>query len=431
MDIQAHVICIGNEILLGHISNTNAEYISKRLSSIGIKASKHISVPDEEDTIINAIRSSLSDSDIVILTGGLGPTVDDITLGCISKALDRKLILQKRAAENIKTHFKKRNLKMPKNNLRQALIPEGATTVLNNIGSAPGLIIPIPSPSPLSKGERVRIKKKVLFALPGVPFEMHDMFEQALIPFLKKTFKPGLIIKSRVIKITGLPESRVNEKIKDILNIKGNVQMGIYPHPEEITVKITVTEKNKKLANTAINKIEKRIESRLGNHIFAYDNESLEEITGRLLLGTKKSIALAESCTGGLLANRITDVPGSSRYFKVGVVTYSNKSKNELLDIPMEIIKKYGAVSRQVTVSMAKNIRILAETDIGIGISGIAGPGNGTAKKPVGLVYIALSAKRKTICKEFRFLGQRKIIKFKSTQAALNMIRKILSKVKP
>ena len=428
MDIRAHVICVGNEILLGHISNTNAEYISRKLSSIGVKTSRHISVPDEEDTIIHAIRESLCNSDIAILTGGLGPTVDDITLECISKALGRKLIPRKKVAEHIKNNFKKRNLSMPKNNLRQALIPEGAIPVLNNIGTAPGLIIPLPSLSPLPKGERVRVREKVLIALPGVPFEMHAILDKAIIPFLKKTFKPGVTIKSRVIKITGLPESRVNEKIRDILNIKGNVQMGIYPHPEEITVKITVTEKNEKLADASIVKIEKKISLRLKKHIFAYDNEKLEEITGKLLLKSKKTIALAESCTGGLLADRITDVPGSSGYFKVGCVTYSNESKNKLLDIPMEIIKKYGAVSKQVASLMAKNIRLRAGSDIGIGVSGIAGPDGDTAKKPVGLVYIALSSKTKTICGEFRFLGQRRIIKYKTTQVALNMIRLYLSR---
>ncbi|MFH1854723.1 MAG: competence/damage-inducible protein A [Candidatus Omnitrophota bacterium] len=414
MDIQAHVICVGNEILLGHISNTNAEYISRKLSSAGIKTSMHISIPDEEKTIIHAVRKSLSCSDVVIITGGLGPTVDDLTLECISKALDKKLILREKVAKHIKRHFKNRKLSMPKNNLRQALIPEGAVTVLNNIGTAPGLIIPV-----WGEGSN----RKVLIALPGVPFEMRAMFQQAILPFLKKTFRPETVIKSRVIKITGLPESRVNEKIKDILEIKGNVQMGIYPHPEEITVKITVKEKNEKSADVTIDKIEKKIERRLGNYIFAYDEGNLEDIIGKLLLKAKKSVATAESCTGGLLADRITNIPGSSRYFKMGVVVYSNESKNKLLGISEEIIKKYGAVSKEAASLMAKNVRTLAKTDIGIGISGIAGPGGGTRKKPVGLVYIAMSTKRKNICGEFRFLGQRGIIKRKASQAALDTLR--------
>ena len=312
---------------------------------------------------------------------------------------------------------------MPKNNLRQALIPEGAKYILNNIGSAPGLIVQgTATGRSLNGGDKV----KALIALPGVPFEMHDMLEKTVLAYLKKHFLPNLIIKSRVIKITGLAESKVNEKVEDILKISGNVQMGIYPHPEEITVKITVTDKSAKKVNLTINKIEKRVKSRLGNYIFGYDNEKLEEIAGKLLLKKKKTLSIAESCTGGLLANRITDISGSTKYFRMGVVTYSNELKNKVLNIPIETIKKHGAVSRQVASLMAKNVRKLSNSSIGIGISGIAGPSGGTKKKPVGLVYIALSTKTKTVCKEHRFLGQREIIKYKATQAALNMIRKIL-----
>ena len=409
MDISATVICIGNEILLGHINNTNAQYISQYLTNIGIKTSLHVSIPDDHQTISSSIRKSLLDSDIVVLTGGLGPTVDDITLECISMALNKKLIFNKKVAEHIRSHFKKRKLKMPKNNLRQALIPEGAKYILNNIGSAPGLII--------------CVGKKVLIALPGVPFEMQDMIEKSVTPYLKKHFLPDLIIKSHVIKITGLAESVVNEKIEDILKIGGNVQMGIYPHPEEISVKITVTDKSAAKVNSTISKIEKRIKSRLGNYIFGYDNEKLEQVIGKLLLKKKKTLSIAESCTGGLLADRITDIPGSTKYFQIGVVAYSNESKNKVLNIPIETIKEHGAVSRQVASLMAKNVRLLGSSDIGIGISGIAGPTGGTKKKPVGLVYISLSTKDKTLCKEFRFLGQRNIIKFKATQAALNLVR--------
>ncbi|MBU1148069.1 MAG: competence/damage-inducible protein A [Candidatus Omnitrophica bacterium] len=415
MEISSHVICIGNEIMLGHINNTNAQHISENLSSIGIKTAKHLSIPDDPKVIIDSIKNSLRDANIVIVTGGLGPTVDDLTLDCIAKALDRKLIFKDKVADYIRQHFKKRGLKMPKNNLRQALIPQGAAPILNNIGSAPGLIIP--SPFPLPKGERVRVRGSVLIALPGVPFEIHDMMENTVLGFLKKRFSPSKLIKSRVIKITGLPESKVNEKIEDILKLGGNVQMGIYPHPEEITVKITVTDKN---PGATIKKIERKIKSRLGNYIFGYDDERLEEVVGKLLLKKKKTLAVAESCTAGLLANRITDVSGSSKYFRMGVVTYSNQSKNKLLNVT---VKKHGAVSIETASAMAKNVRLLADASIGIGISGIAGPTGGTKNKPVGIVYIALSTKKKTMCKEFRFLGQRNIVKFKASQAALNFIR--------
>ncbi|MCX5687236.1 MAG: nicotinamide-nucleotide amidohydrolase family protein [Candidatus Omnitrophica bacterium] len=264
-------------------------------------------------------------------------------------------------------------------------------------------------------------------AFPGVPFELYPMFENTAMSYLKKYFQINQIIKSRIIKITGLSESRVNEIIEDILKISGKVQMGIYPYPEEIHVKITVTEENEKSADLAINKIEKQVKLRLKKYIFGYDNEKLEEIAGKALLEYKKTLAIAESCTGGLLANRITDTPGSSGYFKLGLITYSNESKNKLLNIPIKTIKKYGAVSKQIAILMAKNVRILAGVNYGIGISGIAGPDGATKKKPVGLIYIALSTKNKTICREFRFIGNRDLIKYKSTQAALNLLRKEIS----
>jgi len=439
MDTNAQVICIGNEIMLGHIANTNAQFISNKLAAIGIKTSKHLDIPDNPEVIISSIRKALSESEIVILSGGLGPTVDDLTLECIAKALNCKLIFNKKIAERIKAHFKRRNIKMPANNLRQAFIPESAMPILNNIGTAPGLIIPVSETSgnrraglpvlrSFSEGGNLAygLHGKILIAFPGVPFELYPMFENTAIPYLKKVFPSGQIIKSRVIKITGLTESRVNEIIEDLLKISGNVQMGIYPCPEEIHVKITVTEKNENSADLAINKIQKKIVARLRNYIFGYDNEKLEEIVGKMLSRPKKTLAIAESCTGGLLASRITDIPGSSDYFKLGLVTYSNESKNKLLDISIKTIKKYGAVSKEAASLMAKNVRMLAGADYGIGVSGILGPGGATSRKPAGLVYIALSTKAKTICKEFRFVGTRNLIKYKSTQAALNMLRTYL-----
>ncbi len=423
MEISAQIICIGNEIMLGHIANTTAQFVSNKLSGIGIKTSKHLDIPDDPDVIISSIKKSLAESEVVVLSGGLGPTVDDLTLECIAKALNKRLNFDKNTASRIKAHFKKLKIKMPANNMRQALVPEGGIPIVNNIGTAPGLIIPLtPIPSPISKKwERARVR--VLLAFPGVPYELYPMLENAAIPYLKKHFQAEKIIKSRVIKITGLSESRVNEVIEDLLKITGKVQMGIYPHPEEIQVKITVVEKNERSADRIISKIEKQVKSRLKDYIFGYDNEKFEEIIGRLLRKSKKTLSVAESCAGGLLSNRITDVPGSSLYFKLGLVTYSNESKNKLLGIPLETIKKYGSVSKQVATLMAKNVRTLAVADYGIGVSGIAGPGGAVNKKPVGLVYIALAAKSKTICKEFHFAGTRDLIKYKSTQAALNMLR--------
>jgi len=409
MKAIAHIICIGNEIMLGHINNTNSQYLSRRLSCLGVVVSGQLSIPDKPDLIIKSIKASLKEANIVILTGGLGPTVDDITLECIASALNRKLIFNKKIADSIKGSFKKRKLKMPEDNMRQAFLPKGAKSIPNNIGTAPGLII--------------NTKRKLLMAFPGVPFELYPMFEKFGTPYIKKIFNTRRIIVSRVIKIAGLPESTVNEKIKDILGLTGKIEMGIYPHPQEISVKITVTEKDKNSAHAIIKKVEKDIESRLGKYIFGYDEQRLEDVTGNILSRMKKTLAVAESCTGGLLANRITNTPGSSKYFLMGLVTYSNNAKNKLLNIPLTTIKKYGAVSKKVAFLMARNVQILSGSDIGIGVSGIAGPGGGTRKKPVGLVYIALSTKDRLICKELHFTGQREIIRQKATQAALNLLR--------
>ncbi|MDP2911937.1 MAG: molybdopterin-binding protein, partial [Candidatus Omnitrophota bacterium] len=228
MNISAQVICIGNEIMLGHIANTNASFISNKLASIGIKTAKHLDIPDTPEAIISSIRKALSESEIVLLSGGLGPTVDDITLECIAKALNKKLIFNRKVADRIKAHFKRRNINMPSNNLRQALVPENAIPLNNNLGTAPGLILPLPF---MGEG-RVR----VLLAFPGVPHELYPMLKNTALPYLKKHFPAGQIIKSRLIKITGLAESKVNEMIEDLLRISGKVQMGIYPHPEEIHV---------------------------------------------------------------------------------------------------------------------------------------------------------------------------------------------------
>jgi len=395
--------------MLGHITNTNARYISSCLREIGIRNTKQIAIPDTPGAIIDSINQSIKESDITILSGGLGPTVDDITLECISKALNKKLLFDKKVADVIRMHFRKRKIHMPKNNLRQAYVPEGAIPIINRVGTAPGLIIPL--------------QHKVVMAFPGVPHELYPMFENEAVRYLKSHFPAEFVVRSRLIKITGLPESSVNEKIEDILRLSGNIEMGIYPHPEEIHVKITVTEHNQKMADLVINKIEKRIKNRLEKYIWGYDEEKLEEVVGRLLLKKRKTLAIAESCTGGLLASRITDVPGSSKYFLTGIVAYSNKTKNELLSVPLDIIKKYGAVSKKTAILMAENIRKLAKADFGIGITGIAGPGGGTATKPVGLVYIAISDRKRNICKEFHFIGERNIIKYKTTQAALNILR--------
>jgi len=410
--MKAEIISTGTEILLGQIINTNSAYLSEKLAELGIDIYFQSTVGDNPKRLAFLLKQALKRSDIVITTGGLGPTVDDITLRTIANTFKRKLIFDKRILFHIKEHFRKRGVEMPPINIRQAYIPEGAVILENRQGTAPGFIL--------------EENRKFLIALPGPPSELKPMFEKEVIPFLKSKFGLKEVILTRTIKITGISESAVAEKIEDLLKLKPPLTLGINAHPHEVHLKITAKEKNKKMALVKITKLEKEIKKRLGNCIFGKDKENLEEVLGKLLVKNKKTIAVAESCTGGLIANRITDIPGSSRYFILGIVAYSNQEKIKLLRVPSEILEKYGAVSKEVAEIMAKNIRKIAETDIGIGVTGIAGPKGGSPKKPVGLVYIAISARDKTEVKEYHFLGNRLEIKLKTSQEALDLIRKYL-----
>ncbi len=411
--MKAEIINIGTEILLGHIVNTNSAYLSRKLAELGIDVYYHTTIGDNPLRLYAAIQRALGRSDIVITTGGLGPTVDDITLETIARVLDKKLIYKDQIWQRIEDHFKKRHIKTPKNNVRQAYIPQGSRWLKNDVGTAPGII--------------AKKSEKILIALPGPPRELIPMVERDMVTYLKKfTYKKSKIIKSKVLKTTGLAESQVHPKVKKILHMSGNTTVGIYAHPAQIDIKIMTKAKNEKEAQKNILSVEKQIRKRLGNLIFGCDNETLEGIVARLLRKNKKTIAIAESCTGGLLSNRLTDIPGSSNYLMHSIIAYSNKSKTQLLGVPEEIIKKYGAVSRQTAKLMAKNVKELANVDIGLSITGIAGPSGGTKQKSVGLVYIAIATKNKIICKEFHFSGERKIIKHFSSQAALNMLRRYL-----
>lgn len=409
--MKAEIIGIGTEILLGQIINTNCSHLSRKLAELGIDVYYHISVGDNPVRLYLVIMRALGRSDIVITTGGLGPTVDDITLETIAKVIQKPLIFKKDILHRIKKHFRRRHIRMPRNNIRQAYVPRGAKWLKNEVGTAPGLII--------------KTGDKFLIAMPGPPRELNPMFERDVAGFLKKISPKKSVILTRTLKTTGLAESQLHPKVKDFLKLSGHTTVGIYAHPSQIELKITVKAGNVQEAKKNIKTVEKKIRRRLGSLIFGADEETLEEMVAKLL--KSKTIAIAESCTGGLLSNRLTDIPGISRNLMLSIVAYSNKAKVELLKVPLEILKKYGAVSVPVAKAMAENIRRLANADIGVGITGIAGPGGATKKKPVGLVYIGLSTISKIIYKECRFIGERKIIKFRATQSALDMLRRHLT----
>ncbi|MFH1646045.1 MAG: competence/damage-inducible protein A [Candidatus Omnitrophota bacterium] len=405
--MKAEIISIGTEILLGHTIDTNSAYISKKLAQPGIDIYYQTTVGDNPSRLLSTIQQALGRSDIVFTIGGLGPTVDDITLNTLAEVSQKLLILNKPIQNNISTFFKKRHMSMPKNNIRQAYIPKGAKWFKNEFGTAPGL--------------KIKIGKKILFALPGPPRELIPMFEKNILPTLKELSPEKFVILTRTIKTTGLAESQLHPKVKDLLQLSGNTTVGIYASPSEIKLKITSKDKTQKKAEDNINKLEKKINARLEKLIFGIDEETLEGAINKLL--KNKKLAIAESCTGGLISSRLTDTSGISKNLLFSVVAYSNTAKTGLLNIPENIIKKHGAVSSIVAKEMAKNIMSLANSDIGIGITGIAGPSGGSKEKPVGLVHIALADSKKTIHKKFYFNGTRTDVKFQASQAALNMLR--------
>ncbi len=430
-NLSAEIICIGTEILLGHIINTNPSYLSRKLSGMGIDLFHQSVVGDNPGRLSAALKTALRRSDIVITTGGLGPTVDDITISTISNEISRPLILNKRIAGSIKKFFKRRHIKMPAYCLRQAYVPKGARAIKNTVGTAPGSVIDYGN--------------KTIVALPGPPRELIPIFEKIVMPYIKKRYAIRSTIFTRTIRTVGLPESTVNKKVRRFLMMKGPVTAGIYAHPGEVDIKITAKAENKKNALVHIRKIEKKILHILGNSVYGFDEDRLEEIVGRQLAKRKMILSVAESCTGGLIANRITNVSGSSKYFDTGEVTYSNKSKITELGVKEELIKKHGAVSSHVAIAMAKGMLKKSCSDVTIAVTGIAGPGGASKVKPVGLVYIALAirdrhhlfAKNKdcsnkwclsptTRCIERHFIGSRTDIKNQTATAALNLLRKVL-----
>ncbi|MFA5146370.1 MAG: competence/damage-inducible protein A [Candidatus Omnitrophota bacterium] len=422
--MTAEIVAIGTELLLGHVVNTNAAFLSQKLAEAGIDVFHHTTVGDNPGRLTEAIRKALGRSDVVITSGGLGPTVDDITIETIAKLTGRELILDRAVLKDLNGYFKLRRIKAPRDSIRQAYIPEGAKRIRNRVGTAPGLI--------------VEVRGKVIIALPGPPREIEPMVEHEILPYLLKHYALNPIpytLRSRTIKLTGLAESQVNAKAKDLLSLKPPTTVGIYAKLGEVDLKIMAKADSDREAARVIGRIEGKIHSRLRGNIFGYDEDTLEGAVANALKRKKLTIATAESCTGGFVSHRITNVSGSSGYFMMGIIAYSNESKVNMLGVSPFTLKKYGAVSREVALEMAEGVRRLAGTDIGLSLTGIAGPTGGTKSKPIGLVYIALamddckklkaeSRKLKALVKEFRFKGTREEIKFQASQAALELVRR-------
>jgi len=410
--MNGEVIAIGTELLLGFVVNSDTAFLGRALAGLGISCYTQVTVGDNRARLAEAIRTALARADLVITCGGLGPTVDDITLETIAEVTGRRLLLNPAVLKKIRARFARLKIRMPKTNIRQAMIPQGAVVFPNDAGTAPGFLLKLQE-----------WDNKLLAALPGPPYELMPMAERFLIPRLRRAAGETVIV-SKTLKTTGLTESEVDAKVSDVLALKGNVTVGIYAHPSQVDLRITAKAPAPGAAKRRITQVESEIRRRLGNLIFGADEETLELAVGKLLRKRRLTLGIAESCTGGLLQHRITEVPGSSDYFLGGAVTYANKLKTSSLGVPVPLLQKQGAVSAQTAKAMAVGVRKLTGSKLGLAVTGIAGPTGGTKKKPVGLVYIGLSHPGGVKALRCQFSGDRSTVKFKASQAALDLVRR-------
>ncbi|MHB9094763.1 MAG: competence/damage-inducible protein A [Eubacteriales bacterium] len=415
--MRAELISTGTELLLGQILNTNAQFLGQRLAQLGLDVYFQTTVGDNGARLAEVFNAALKRADLIIVTGGLGPTEDDLTKETIAETLELEMFLDEESLTHVQEFFKLRGRKMPETNKKQAQFPEGAAIIPNKMGTAPGVII--------------EAAGRIIIILPGPPVEMQPMFNETVVPFLKKKIgRNNSVIHSKVLKILGMGESTVEERIKDLVDEQTNPTIAFLAPRGEVFVRITAKAKTEAAADKMINKIEKEIRKRLGDYIYGADDDSLEKVVAGLLKKHGLTISTAESCTGGMIAQRLTNIPGVSDNFMYGVVSYSNEAKTGLLGVPPEIIEKHGAVSEETAIEMVKGVRQSCGTDLAVSVTGIAGPSGGTPEKPVGLVYIGFSDRDTTIVQRFLFTGDREVIRWQTANAALNMLRRYLIKYK-
>ncbi len=409
--MTVEIIAVGTEILLGNIVNTNAAYLAEKCAGLGLSCYHQDVVGDNEERLSETIRLALTRADIILLSGGLGPTQDDLTKEAAAKVMGKELYLHEPSREAIRQFFAERNLEITENNWKQAMVPEGAVVVENPGGTAPGIII-------AENGKHVVL-------MPGPPGELIPMFEKSIMPYLA-----GLtsgVIYSQTVKICGVGESKAESMVEDLVSAQNNPTIATYAKTGEVHLRVTATAPDEKEAKKLVKPMVKELKGRFGNHVYTTDSEvTLEKAVVDLLAANKLTACTVESCTGGMLSARLINVPGVSEVFKSGYVTYSNKSKRKLLGIKKNNLMKHGAVSEQIAREMAKTAAVLARTDVSVSTTGIAGPDGGTPEKPVGLVYIACNVCGRTTVKECRFHGSREKIRESTVSAALSLMRECI-----
>jgi len=411
--VKIGIVTIGNELMSGKTQDTNSSFIARMMTVQGWRVPVTISVPDDMSAIEGALFYGLSLSDGVVVTGGLGPTADDITTAAIAGAFGLNLHTDEGVLNSIKERFEKYHITWTDNNAKQAVFPEGAGTIPNPVGTAWGYFL--------------KRNGKVIAVVPGVPAEVQRMVPDAVVPILRRELADtASYIESRTFKLSGITEALVDQTLADVNFGNLGVDVGFYPSFPEIQVVLTARCATEKEAKKRLEEAGRCVSKRLQKYIFAYDEDTLEGIVAQLLTEKKLTLAIAESCTGGLITDRLTDIPGSSVFLERGVVAYSNESKTGLLNVSEDVLRDYGAVSEQAAILMAEGVRSLGGCDLGLATTGIAGPTGGTAEKPLGTVFIALADGRKTICRHYSFRWGRRRNKTITSQTALMMLKRYL-----
>jgi nicotinamide-nucleotide amidase len=415
------LITTGSELMLGFVLNTHQQWISRQLADVGLVLTRHVTVADGGDAIREVAREALGRADIIITTGGLGPTSDDRTRDLIAELLETKLSVDADVLKHIESFFASRKRPMPPSTAVQALVPEGATVLANAHGTAPGLALEIKSDS-LRRG----LPPALLIMLPGPPRELRPMFSNQVLPLLRERIDTGECFACHTLKTTGLGESVVEERIAPALQdlVNAGLEIGYCARVGEVEVRLV-----SRMPNGAelLTRAEQLIREQIGQHVFGVENEQLEDVLIRTLKEKRWTLALAESCTGGFISNRLTNVPGASAVFLSGLVTYSNEAKQQFLGVRSETLEEHGAVSEPVAREMAEGLRARTGASFGIAVTGIAGPSGGTADKPVGTVFIALAREGETTVLRRLNPYDRETFKYTSSQQALDLLRRTIA----
>jgi nicotinamide-nucleotide amidase len=411
--LSAEIIAIGSELLTPTKTDTNSLWLTDKLNEIGVEVKLKTIVGDDEARLEETIKDALSRSDIVVTTGGLGPTEDDITRTVSAKAVKRELVFNEKVLTQVRARFQAFGREMPEVNKRQAFIIEGADVLPNPNGSAVGMSL--------------KIGEKFLVVLPGPPRELKPMFENFVLPKLRES-AGEIYVKRKVLRVSGMGESAVDELIAPIYKKYKNVNTSILFNRSEIELHLAAQTETIGEADRILEDLSQKIAEKLGIAVFAMNGETMEAVVGKLLTESGKTLAVAESCTGGLIAERLTEVSGSSAYFIEGAVVYSNEAKIRTLDVPREIIETHGAVSSETVEAMANGMRQKTRTDYALAVTGIAGPDGGTEEKPVGLVFIGYADESEIKSIKINLPGDRYLIRWRTSQAALDLLRRKILK---